>query len=60
MLYKILKISITHFMLYNFKSIYDIKINLSVNKNFGRLRLKCDDTRAETRFLLLGETDEHI
>jgi len=27
---------------------------------FGRLRLKCDGTRAETRFRLSGETDESI
>jgi len=26
----------------------------------GRLRLKCDGTRAETRFRLFGETDESI
>ena len=26
----------------------------------GRLRLKCDGTRAETRFLLSRETDESI
>jgi len=26
-----------------------------VNKNFGRLRLKCDGARAETRFRLSGK-----
>ena len=29
-------------------------------KVVGRLRLKCDGTRAETRFRLSGETDESI
>jgi len=34
-LYKILKTFITHFILYIFKTIYNFKIKLSINKNFG-------------------------
>jgi len=35
-------------------------LNLRRNLAFVRLRLKCDGTRAETRFRLSSETDECI
>ena len=34
--------------------------NLVSNIEVGRSQLKCDGTRAESRFLLLGETDGSI
>jgi hypothetical protein len=34
---KILEIFITHFILYNFKTIYIFKIKFSLNKNLGNM-----------------------
>jgi len=52
--------NITNFEVY---SLFPLHVQVSlqyVAKTSSRLRLKCDGTRAETRFRLLCETDESI